>query len=63
MRTDRHRYVEWRNKSGELVDRELYDHANDPQENENIAGQPEQAKLLEELAAQLDAGRRRKSAR
>ena len=56
MRTDRYRYVEWRDKKGQLVDRELYDHENDPQENENIAGRPENAALLEQLAAQLHRG-------
>jgi arylsulfatase A-like enzyme len=60
MRTDRYRYVEWRDKKGQPVDCELYDHASDPQENENIAGQPEQAKLIKELAAQLAACRQRK---
>ena len=60
MRTDRYRYVEWFNKSGKLMDRELYDHANDPQENENIAGRPEQAKVIEALSAQLAACRQRK---
>ena len=38
IRTDRYRYVEWRDKSGKLVDRELYDHQTDPEENQNIAG-------------------------
>ena len=57
MRTDRFRYVEWRDKKGQLVDRELYDHENDPQENENIAGRPEHAALLEKLATQMKAAR------
>jgi hypothetical protein len=57
MRTDRYRYVEWRNKKGELVARELYDHQIDPQENENVAGQAAQAGTLEQLARQLGAKR------
>jgi iduronate 2-sulfatase len=57
MRTDRYRYVEWADKSGKLADRELYDHQADPQENENVAGKAENAKLIEDLARQLQAHR------
>jgi arylsulfatase A-like enzyme len=57
MRTDRYRYVEWYDKSGKLADRELYDHKTDPQENQNVAGRPENATLIEGLAAQLEASR------
>jgi arylsulfatase A-like enzyme len=50
MRTDRYRYVEWTNKrTGEVAAREVYDHAADPEENENVAGTIEPG-LLEELA-------------
>lgn len=49
MRTDRYRYVEWQDKNGQLAARELYDHARDPQENENVAGQPDQAAVLDQL--------------
>jgi len=55
MRTDRYRYVEWRDKKGERVARELYDHEVDPQENQNVADKPENAALLERLAAQMKA--------
>jgi arylsulfatase A-like enzyme len=54
MRTDRYRYVVWNNKGKEVV--EVYDHANDPEENVNIAGKPENAKLVESLADQFKAG-------
>jgi arylsulfatase A-like enzyme len=38
VRTDRYRYVEWRKtKDNSVIDRELYDHATDPDENINIA--------------------------
>ena len=53
MRTDRYRYVQWMDKSGKLVARELYDHQTDPAENENRASHPEYAKTLEELADQF----------
>ncbi len=39
IRTDRWRYVEWREmKDGTVKFRELYDHGNDPGENKNVAG-------------------------
>jgi len=54
MRTERYRYVEWQDaKSGEVAARELYDHANDAGENENVAARPEQAALLQQLSAQM----------
>lgn len=56
MRTDRYRYAEWKNKRGELVACELYDHQTDPQENENIAVKPENKALIGELSRQLNAG-------
>ncbi len=56
MRTERYRYVEWADKGGQVVARELYDHEADPQENENIAGKAENAALLDRLARQLAAG-------
>jgi arylsulfatase A-like enzyme len=57
MRTDKYRYVEWRDRqSGEVKATELYDHQADPDESVNVAKKPENAKLVEELAAQLKAG-------
>lgn len=58
MRTDRYRYTEWRAErgAGEVVATELYDHEADPGENANVAGRPENAALVTELAAQLAAG-------
>jgi len=56
MRTNRYRYVEWAGKGGHVAARELYDHASDPEENENVAGRPENAALLEQLAKQMAAG-------
>jgi iduronate 2-sulfatase len=57
IRTDRYRYVEWYDKSGKLADRELYDHQTDPQENQNVAGRPENAGVIEELAEKLRGSR------
>jgi arylsulfatase A-like enzyme len=55
MRTDRYRYTVWTDKSGEVVDVELYDHRADPAENQNIASTADKA-LLDELAKQFRAG-------
>jgi hypothetical protein len=35
---------------------ELYDHEIDPQENNNVAGKPENASLVKDLTARLKAG-------
>ncbi len=52
IRTDRHRYVEWTDKSGKLAERELYDHQADPAENVNMLKDAPEA-LLRDLAATL----------
>ena len=57
MRTDRHRYTEWRNLKTQAVKaRELYDHRSDPGENKNIAAEPGNAELVASLSRQLEAG-------
>lgn len=57
VRTDRHRYVEWREwETRQLVARELYDHAEDPHEMHNIAEQPGQSAVVRRLADVLEAG-------
>ena len=54
MRTDRYRYIEWLDAhDGEIFARELYDHKNDPAENENTAGRSELESLLAELHSQM----------
>ncbi len=54
IRTERHRYIEWRDKtSGKVEERELYDHQSDPQENQNIATDPMQEDLITELSARI----------
>ncbi len=51
IRTDRYRYTEWGDggKSG----KELYDHRTDPGEMTNLAGKPEMAPVVSQLAAEL----------
>ena len=57
MRTKRFRYTEWKNrKTGEVLDRELYDHETDPQENLNAVSQPKYGKDVGRLAQMLKAG-------
>jgi iduronate 2-sulfatase len=57
MKTDRHRYVEWQDRSSkEIVSQELYDHHTDPAENQNIAGQSANRDLVSQLSTQLRAG-------
>jgi arylsulfatase A-like enzyme len=58
IRTDRYRFIDWVNRKNpeQVLAVELYDHANDPAENENIAGDPANSRLVENLRAQLRAG-------
>ena len=53
MRTERYRLVVWvaRDDHTKIDAIELYDHANDPQENQNIAQRPENAALVEMSAS------------
>ncbi|MBN1124843.1 MAG: DUF4976 domain-containing protein [Sedimentisphaerales bacterium] len=44
--------MEWR-REGRPTVYELYDHRNDPQENQNLANRPEYAKTIRELSAML----------
>ena len=54
IRTETHRYIEWRDlKSGKVEAQELYDHQIDPEENQNIAGDPKQEDLIAELSARI----------
>ena len=53
LRTQRYRYVEWINREGEVVARELYDHVADPQENVNVAIEQSSQEILRDLGNQL----------
>ena len=58
MRTDRYRFTVWVDRqSGQSVDSiELYDHQVDPQENSNIADDPENSGLVRQLMTQWEKG-------
>lgn len=62
MVTPDYHYVQWHtwdnetHKAGDQVATELYDMHADPEENVNIAGQPENAPIVQRLAKQLKAG-------
>ena len=57
VRTERHRYVEWRNsKTGTVEARELYDHQTDPNETKNLAKEPDQRENLKRLQKILNEG-------
>lgn len=57
MRTDRYRLIEWRDRiENRIVATELYDHETDPQENINIAGDPQHKELVSVLSSRLAAG-------
>jgi iduronate 2-sulfatase len=55
LRTDRHRYIEWRDRAtGTIVARELYDHETDPRETRNLidsAAHASARRQIEALAA------------
>ena len=58
MRTDRYRFTQWlaRDDHSKVDAVELYDHQTDPQENTNIANDPANKSLVENLTAQWLAG-------
>jgi arylsulfatase A-like enzyme len=57
MRTDTHRYTEWRDITKQEVEaRELYDHRTDPEENVNVVDRAENRELVERLSEMLRAG-------
>jgi iduronate 2-sulfatase len=57
MRTEQHRLTVWvdREAPEQIKSIELYDHAKDPEENDNLAGQPAVSELQDKL---LSAWRR-----
>ncbi len=62
IRTDRYRLVEWRVPGKDFRQHELYDLLTDPDENQNLANQPEHAATVRRLTEQLQAGWRASAA-
>ena len=58
IRTKKFRYNEWRDFAGNLVTRELYDHSNDPQENQNQVQNPDYKSEVNGLTQVLRAKRK-----
>ena len=56
MRTDRYRFTEWAVPAKNFREIELYDYEKDPQENVNVAQQPENAELVKRFTEMLHAG-------
>lgn len=52
-RTARYRYTEWINKFGKVVATDLFDYDTDPLETKNLASDPANAALIQQLAASL----------
>lgn len=50
-------YAEWWDESDNVIDRVLFDHNNDPEENRNVVDDPAYAKAAKELSAELMAKR------
>jgi iduronate 2-sulfatase len=58
LRSGNWRYTEWIERgSGEVVGRELYDHADGPAADRNLADDPQHAQTVRRLSALLDGGR------
>lgn len=56
MRTEAWRYTEWTDvKTGQVHERELYDHHHDPRETVNLAGRPEYTETMAQLGDRLHA--------
>ena len=55
IRTDEHRYTVYRDNRGQTIGHMLYDHRKDPDENVNVADDPDYAEIVTSLAERLDA--------
>jgi iduronate 2-sulfatase len=56
MKTDKYRYTEWL-QNNTVLERELYDHQDDPREMKNIAHEAKHKQLITELSQMLQKGR------
>ena len=58
MRTNQIRYTEWHSRKdlNQVVAHELYDHRDNPDENENVIDNGRYTKIVEDMAARMEAG-------
>lgn len=56
MRTENYRYVEWV-KGDEVVERELYDQIEDPEERVNLVREGDRSEVVESLSTKLNRGK------
>ena len=56
IRTEGYLYTEWTNNVGYITARMLYDHQNDPAENENISEENENHELVAQFSKMLRDG-------
>ena len=57
IRFGSYRYSEYRDRQGKVIGRMLYDHANDPLENENVVDQPQNETKVRLLSKRLKEAR------
>jgi iduronate 2-sulfatase len=55
IKTQRYLYSQWRNKQGKVIANSLFDHIDDPDENNNLATKPESKAIISKLSAKLNA--------
>lgn len=57
VQTERYRYTEWiKESTGEFLACDLFDHKEDPHENQNISNLPENNELMNKLSKMLNKG-------
>lgn len=57
LKTQKYAYTEWRDPEDQLLSNMLFDHQNDPDETDNLAGKPQHKALVDSLSQLLIANR------
>ena len=55
IKTQRYLYSQWRSKQGDVIAKSLFDHVKDPDENYNLANNPESEAIIAKLSQKLNA--------
>jgi arylsulfatase A-like enzyme len=53
VKTDRHRYTQWRDRKNKVYARMLYDHSVDPMENVNISERPQNKDIVKQMSRMI----------